>query len=129
MTPDQCCSHEPWLPLHGGAQLPGDTMSVEVLKCPARPPAAAQPSPSAVQSQDQALLRPPQLLQPDAVNGARGRGGEGGEVASPLLGNPLAPARPLRLALGQRQPHILLSCREFPSRGSPRTRMGGEKFL
>lgn len=44
-SPDQCCSHEPWLPLHGGAQLPGDTMSVEVLKCPARPPAAAQPDP------------------------------------------------------------------------------------
>lgn len=41
------------------------------------------------------------------------------KVASPPLGNPRAPARPLRLAVGKRQPYMLLPSGNFPPGAPP----------
>lgn len=71
-------------------------MSVEVLKCPARPPAATQPRASSVQSHDQALWRPRQLLHPDA----RGHGGGRRRGGLPSPGEPPSSCSPTQAGTG-----------------------------
>lgn len=106
-----------------------DIGSVEVLKHPAKPPPAVpQPRPSSVQYHYQAFAHSQgqgshhftrQLLHPDPMEGVHV--GVGVEGRLPLLPwrTHLTPTYPLRLVVGQRQPHILLSFQGTSLQGLP----------